>query len=1452
MCEAQLRPAAAGHQACAEQQGPREASAEDTNQDTAQNAAEILERAGDFSCDNGVEEEKGVDTTPAKIAKCSDNFPSEGGLRQEDRHCANHSQTETQKEKKYNFVDDAEEADKDNSNTVTPIKSWLKKHLDSVKIPESMGRDQQKSRPLYIIPQEPEERVLSSEASSSSEDEDSWRRQKKSPRRRGRPSVTQKEEITEEHKRKGNYDTKLSTDSIGGIKLRFTKNAHEAEFAARTVDPNTGYSYDPDAVKPRGRPKGSKNRPKHSYNQITTPKKIVLQKAGAPQAPNKVAPAKQTTPSPPTTVSPGSSLTFGLASALGPALDDLSRPKSSSPEARVRRLSESSSNGGGSESDASKDDDIEVVETVNIASAASPVHKVIRNSFEEAFVKSLDSRDDGVEAVAEDNEPILELCPEKMQGLDVDDIIDGESEEEEIKLHDEAESVNDEDERVCMTSRDQSPEEQEHHMPKASSLVLQDTRRSISSERSTGWQDDRAQSGSRSPSPTRTSSPVGSPVARSPFKERSPSPRKSSGSSSSSSSSSDSSSDESRSSSPDIPAQLPIPKLKIKLTSLPSQPSKSYRPVKIFTDPPRHTARKRTTKNNSLAKTLRSLNCKIDIPRLKFRNRSPNSEDEAEFRLHRLDIETLAGCRTDKKSPMTKYKSEAQPPIAPIKIRLRSPSESVTPPSGQCLSTILAQIVRRPRLKATVSSRSYSDFCLPDSPENMAKDVVFNSSLTKSMAVLAKFSDNEICHDILKDIVSEIAEGRTVCEDIIGELVRSLILSEASHSKYDKESVNSHQDPESCDQDKIQNIEFDKRVEKVSEMDEDSSIELSDSEFDLSESLEAPTASNESMVVTEVLCDPSDILESEDSRDAMVDEVQDEPLTTVKVETVPTLRIKKPCMEEVQEEPLNTVKLETVPKLRIKKPYMEEVQEQSLLTAQVETVPALKIKKPCMEEVQQPHSTAIIETVPTLKIKIPCLEEIQEPHSTSLIESVPTLRIKKSSCIDQETKKPIKLVIKPIKLSSVETIDNDVDLSSCISDNEGESKNPPIIVKIPKASLSPTKKSPKSPHKSPLSGFKLSKASFSKTPAVAIKNLKILPIFQPKKPKTLKKKSEESNKTARKISDVKKVEKSASNGETKRTEKSLKPEKKECRFEKKSIKSAFTVTSGKNKESKVTVLKMSDVVTMSRKEEALEKSECLSDLSDLERMLEEERTRKAEDAKKLRETKTETPEKTTDFIAKKSPVKTAAKINNIIKPQEPEPSESPSKMTQKERRSSLSKTREQWVVTPRLKTPSPTPMPFVAKKSKPEETVSFSLPAGGFKHDSKVEPKAKSLPWFSKVDDLFSQYYPDVDKNKEAETTFNENEHSTNNIEENDPEASMYSCVLVQSLLEDLLENLLCELETRPKSSVRSRDCSGDSNRSEASSSSSLERSTSQNMKSRRKTEDLGKFTNSAVFVILV
>merc|ERR1712130_889954 len=149
--------------------------------------------------------------------------------------------------------DNLDEKDSTSQSKVTPIKSWLRKHGDSVKSPDHVAnKSSPEQKPLYIIPQEPEERTCEaySSGTSSSEDEDS----PKKPKKLGD---------------KINYDTKLSTDPVGGIKIKFSKNTIDGDLENNDNPENDEQKELSDKQRrPRGRPKGSKNRPKDERHQM--------------------------------------------------------------------------------------------------------------------------------------------------------------------------------------------------------------------------------------------------------------------------------------------------------------------------------------------------------------------------------------------------------------------------------------------------------------------------------------------------------------------------------------------------------------------------------------------------------------------------------------------------------------------------------------------------------------------------------------------------------------------------------------------------------------------------------------------------------------------------------------------------------------------------------------------------------------------------------------------------------------------------------------------------------------------------------------------------------------------------------------------------------------------------------------------------------------------------------
>eukprot|EP00092_Neocalanus_flemingeri_P005869 GFUD01006317.1.p1 GENE.GFUD01006317.1~~GFUD01006317.1.p1 ORF type:complete len:3795 (+),score=856.15 GFUD01006317.1:678-11387(+) len=1502
--------------------------------------------------------------------------------------------------------DNSEE--KDFASTVTPIKSWLRKHMDSVKIPDHIEiKNSPEQKPLYIIPQEPEERTCDgySSGTSSSEDEDSPKKPKKSPKRRGRPSKNEK--VLD----KTNYDTKLSTDPVGGIKIKFSKNNIDGE-VTKTEDPEIANqeSLKQKEKRPRGRPKGSKNRPKEERLRIVgskTPKKSkkLSHISLIPQAPNKIVPTKNTTPSPPNSnsskTSPNSGLSFGLA-PLGPALEEIARPCSSSP----KRLSESSGSSSDSESNSSsgsehsrvgsvsparsitKSPDIVIVDT--IVNKPEIIKTTPRTSFEEEF----ESRQD-------DFGPILEVASPKEKSPDIADIaVDYNESESETRsnlspktrssepslspmdeaMHQKSSQSSDmprrdsnevnyldneyleercsrspsplstsvdggncmspsrreqksfvsepnrscspedmsEDTSILLTSNTASskPERSASSCSRSDTpnnipdLPKDETMRSRSSSRSSERSHTKQRSRSRSyqsPVPSRSSSSKGNctpSIHLSPLRSRSPSrsmssrspslspnrttsrAQSSSSSSSSSSSNSESSSDESRSSSPEAPKspqqapvqQLPIPKLRIKKSLIPGLTPSSYKPVKLITNPQNAEFRPSA---NCLANKLRSLNCKVNVPRLKFQVLDQASDSQNGVKIHEKDIEDLS---YHQKSPVTKVKEipksdisikdiMKRPPIAPIKIRLRTSSETVSN-TGRSLSSILAEIVKEPCAIPPSRVKDFAEFEIPSEECPTEEGFLFSSSLTKSMSALAKFVETEICRDILNDVVIKVEESRKVSGDIIHEILEDIFFNEAccanildiivdsvvENVETKKEQVENDRRADIMAQRKYMEQQKIKRsaqelkkktvqskaVESINMHILHENVKgINNFEKDLVElPLEVQiNETSEQEPDIEVLKSTFEVYVSDDSSIELSDSEFD--LDGENPSIIEELKFHNP--EDCEQSPVINV---ADP---VNTPVNDEIQSDI-----VESNPV---------EILNLRERSISDETKDKSIAVPCVKEFAHKQITEDKESnssetknysvvnVPASQAKRRANLSKNTenRKVPKLVIKPIKKDDIATSEENVLeicsillselVNTCVKtvDCEMEElKMPPIIVKIPKASISPKKSSKKDNVKSPKTCIKKLNFSFSKQPSVTIKNLKILPPVPPPVTEAI---LELANVDEAKLNSITKHDKEKKTISKNSRSKQISPKLQLqtppplCVIRnKKKMKTSeiacvpLTVNNKDDaKESIVTVLKMSEIVSMKQKEDHLDR------LNDLEKMLELENKLKVEDRRRMKvereqteankkktskvspksktvstkESKTSKDSKIVEniqeaketkidlvqnlknntkieiarknnvtdeqcgqklvILAKKSPPKPKSQKNGIIpiipistKAQGiPIPhldSDNKSEIPEKvglQRRNSIPKHKEQWVVSDRIKTPSPTPpsvpTSFVAKKSRPDETVSFSLPVGGFNPNSIIQSKPK--PLLVQVDELFSQYFPEA---REDLKTFNE------------------------------------------------------------------------------------------------
>merc|ERR1712083_731341 len=221
-----------------------------------------------------------------------------------------------------------------------------------------------------------------------------------------------------------------------------------------------------------------------------------------------------------------------------------------------------------------------------------------------------------------------------------------------------------------------------------------------------------------------------------------------------------------------------------------------------------------------------------------------------------------------------------------------------------------------------------------------------------------------------------------------------------------------------------------------------------------------------------------------------------------------------------------------------------------------------------------------------------------------------------------------KLLIKPIKRDNEHSVHENFEAKNtrqAPENDEGDElpKMPPIIVKIPKQSIS-TKKSPKKEYlKSPVKNC-IKKLNFSlpKQPTVSIKNLKILPPMPPEVTEAILELADEIVPET-----ITKEEKKISTPQKQSPIKQIPPKVKlqtppplSVIKNKKKVKTP-EVTNSDEKDSVVTVLKMKEIVSMKQKEESAER------LNDLEKLLEKENKLKIEDRKRQQEVKEKvTPE----------------------------------------------------------------------------------------------------------------------------------------------------------------------------------------------------------------------------------
>eukprot|EP00090_Calanus_glacialis_P001582 TRINITY_DN11151_c0_g1_i2.p1 TRINITY_DN11151_c0_g1~~TRINITY_DN11151_c0_g1_i2.p1 ORF type:complete len:1784 (-),score=477.31 TRINITY_DN11151_c0_g1_i2:958-5901(-) len=836
-----------------------------------------------------------------------------------------------------------------------------------------------------------------------------------------------------------------------------------------------------------------------------------------------------------------------------------------------------------------------------------------------------------------------------------------------------------------------------------------------------------------------------------------------------------------------------------------------------------------------------------------------------------------------------------RPPIAPIKIRLRTSSETASN-TGRSLSSILAEIVKEPCSQAPSAIKDFSEFEIPRSECQTEEGFLFSSSLSKSFSALARFAETEICRDILNDVVIKVEGSRIVSSDIIHEILDDIFFNEAccanildnivdtvvKNVETKKELVENERKADIMaqrkfmEQQKLKAHELQNKNEKYQAVDSVNMQRLHDNVKGINnvdkEIVELPLE----VQITETSEEEPDIVEVFVSDDESSIELSDSEfdMDGENPSIIDELKIDNP--EGPEQTVISNVNADNTP---VSTAIASDIADEALREHINENERSTSDEKTDFPSVLEFANEEITEDKELQSLETEDKELNSSETRDHHVMKAPVSQEKEKANLSKKLKKRKipKLLIKPIKKDEETSIQENVakECSKLLSEmvtttvkkvesEVQEPKMPPIIVKIPKLSISPKKSSKKDIVKSPTKNcIKKLNFTFGKQPTVSIKNLKILPPVPP-----------EVTEAILELANADEVVPDSRNKEDKKPSASkaspLKPFSSKLKLQtppplcvirnKKKAKSpeiapvATVDQQEEGKESIVTVLKMSEIVSMKQKEENSDR------LNDLEKMLELENKLKIEDRRRMKEEKEQTviskkkpgkvsskkstkeakltkeskiavktPEgKETEIagmdtfkndtkidvpknnvtdgpklviLAKKSPPKPKLKKNGVRPftpvskkaPGTPDPQPEIENKTEQaaqvglQRRNSIPKHKEQWVVSDRIKTPSPTPpsgpTPFVAKKSRPDETVSFSIPAGGFNSGSVIPSKPK--PLLMQVDELFSQYFPEV---KEDMKTFNGTPASESIDNANEKQLTfVQKNTLAEAILEELL-----------------------------------------------------------------
>ena len=164
--------------------------------------------------------------------------------------------------------------------------------------------------------------------------------------------------------------------------------------------------------------------------------------------------------------------------------------------------------------------------------------------------------------------------------------------------------------------------------------------------------------------------------------------------------------------------------------------------------------------------------------------RSPKKSSKNSVKIHQADLSMLKtvkvkSAKLSRKLRKVSTEIKERPPIAPIKIRLKNNRAETVQNTGKSLISVLAEIIKD-KTPRTVPEKTYIDFPNLDAKPVVGKTseiVMKNNNLSSTVSAIATLFNTKLCQDILLDLLKTVVEPRELSNQLLDTVLSDVIVN---------------------------------------------------------------------------------------------------------------------------------------------------------------------------------------------------------------------------------------------------------------------------------------------------------------------------------------------------------------------------------------------------------------------------------------------------------------------------------------------------------------------------------------------------------------------------------------------------------------------------------------------------------------------------------------------------